>query len=277
MCPHATRGREVIGKLITQGHDKVCPERMDVQELLVAMTATIRHMPLVTQLHKNTSVITTEIRKFRTVVHTFLDQMRDNLETTLETLLKGTRRVPEFELSILEDVKLPRRRPQTSKLARPTRSEIHRRIDRFSGIEQEDNARALDSLFLEFTEDCSDPKRHREEHVQGGNLSVPFCGSTGKRKLETHATLVPPEGQPHQWPAEGDGVNGSIHNHRTRFASSSSEDARAVAAVHSLIAADLAATTLKNKKEARAAERLKSNLEIVARIRASRQDANDEA
>jgi hypothetical protein len=149
MCPHVERGREVIGKLITQGHDKVCPERMDVQELLVVMTATIRHMPLVTQLHKNTSVITTEIRKFRTVVHTFIDQMRDNLETALETLLKGTRRVPEFELSILEDVKLPRRRPQTSKLARPTRSEIHRRIDRFSGIEQEDNARALDSLFLE--------------------------------------------------------------------------------------------------------------------------------
>ena len=126
MCPHATRGREVIGKLITQGHDKVCPERMDVQELLVAMTATIRHMPLVKQLHKNTSVITKEIKKFRTVVHTFIDQIRNHLEIALETLLKGTRRVPEFEVSILEDVKLPRRRPQTSKLARPTRSEIHR-------------------------------------------------------------------------------------------------------------------------------------------------------
>jgi len=122
---------------------------MDDQELLVVMTATIRHMPLVTQLHRNTSVITKEIRKFRTVVHTFIDQIRNNLETVLSTLLKGTRRVPEFEVSILEDVKLPRRRPQTSKLARPTRSEIHRRIDRFSGIEREDNTRALDSLFLE--------------------------------------------------------------------------------------------------------------------------------
>ena len=136
VCPHATMGREIIGKLITQGHDKICPQRMDDQELLVVMTATIRHMPLVTQLHRNTSVITKEIRKFRTVVHTFIDQIRNNLEIVLETLLKGTRRVPEFEVSILESVKLPRRRPQTSKLARPTRSEIHRRIDRFSGIEQ---------------------------------------------------------------------------------------------------------------------------------------------
>lgn len=50
--------RGVIRKLIDQGLDKVCPERMDDQQLLVVMSATVRHMPLVTQLRQNTSVIT---------------------------------------------------------------------------------------------------------------------------------------------------------------------------------------------------------------------------
>ena len=129
--------REVIRKLIDQGLDKECPERMDDNELLVVMTATIRHMPLVTQLHSNTAVITKEIRHFRSVVHTFVYQIRNNLEIVLDTLLKGTRRVPEFENSILDDVRVARKRPSTSKLARPkTRSEIHRKIDSFSGLQQ---------------------------------------------------------------------------------------------------------------------------------------------
>jgi hypothetical protein len=34
---------------------------MDDQQLLVVMTATVRHMPLVTQLIRNTSVITKEV------------------------------------------------------------------------------------------------------------------------------------------------------------------------------------------------------------------------
>ena len=67
--------RAVIRKLIDQGLDKECPERMDDQQLLVVMTATVRHMPLVTQLHRNTSVITKEIKRFRTIVTTFVNQM----------------------------------------------------------------------------------------------------------------------------------------------------------------------------------------------------------
>jgi hypothetical protein len=62
--------REVIRRLIDQGLDKTCPERMDDQQLLVVMSATVLHMPLVTQLHSNTRVITkvsmniVTIRKF---------------------------------------------------------------------------------------------------------------------------------------------------------------------------------------------------------------------
>jgi len=107
-------------------------------------------MPLVTQLHRNTAVITKEIKHFRTVVHTFVAQIRENLETVLSTLLKGTRRVPEFEISIMDDVKLPPRRPRTAKLARPkTRLEVHREVDQFSGIRQDENSRNTDSLVLE--------------------------------------------------------------------------------------------------------------------------------
>lgn len=50
--------RGVIRKLIDQGLDKACPDRMDEEQLLVVMSATLRHMPLVTQLRQNTSVIT---------------------------------------------------------------------------------------------------------------------------------------------------------------------------------------------------------------------------
>lgn len=114
------------------------------------MTATVRHMPLVTQLHRNTSVITKEIKHFRTVVSTFVEQIREHVDSVLSTLLKGTRRVPEFEVSIMDDVKMPVRRPRTSRLARPkTRQELHAQVDQFSGVEQEDNSRVLDSLLLE--------------------------------------------------------------------------------------------------------------------------------
>ena len=68
--------RQVIRKLIDQGLDKECPDRMDDQQLLVVMTATIRHMPLVLQLHTNTRVITKEIKHFRTIVKTIVNQVK---------------------------------------------------------------------------------------------------------------------------------------------------------------------------------------------------------
>lgn len=87
---------------------------------------------------------------FRTVVHTFVFQIRENIETVLSTLLRGTRRVPEFEVSIMDDVVQRHRRPKTARLARPkTRTEMHKELEQFSGIEQEDNSRVLDSLLLE--------------------------------------------------------------------------------------------------------------------------------
>ena len=68
-------------RLMDQGLDKVCPVRMSDQQLQVVMSSTIRHMPLVTQLHRNTSKITKEIKLFRQIVNTFVAQIRENLET----------------------------------------------------------------------------------------------------------------------------------------------------------------------------------------------------
>jgi len=133
-----------------QGLDKVCPERMDDQQLLVVMTATIRHMPLVKQLRENTSVITNEIKHFRTVVQTCVEEIQSNVEAALEALLKGTRNVMEFEVSVMDDVKKPARRPGTAKTRISETLIEHKRVkDPFSGIEHEDNSRILESLFLE--------------------------------------------------------------------------------------------------------------------------------
>ena len=129
---------------------KVCPERMDDQQLLVNMTATLRHMPLVKQLHKNTSVITKEMRHFRHVVHTFVSQVRSNVELVLETLLKGTRRMPVMEIGGMDDFRRYHKLPRTAKHSnKETRAMLSRKIDLLNGIEQIDNSRVTDSLALE--------------------------------------------------------------------------------------------------------------------------------
>jgi hypothetical protein len=67
---------------------------------------------------------------------------QEHLDSVLETLLKGTRRVPEFEISILDHVKPLARRPKSARLAlKPTRDQLNRVIDQFSGIDQHDNSR----------------------------------------------------------------------------------------------------------------------------------------
>jgi len=72
------------------------------------------------------------------------------MEILLTTLLKGTRRVPEFEVYIMDDVRMPARRSKSAMRAVPkSRTEIHRNIDQFSGIEQHHNSRLLDALLLE--------------------------------------------------------------------------------------------------------------------------------
>jgi hypothetical protein len=67
---------------------------------------------------------------------------QEHIDSVLETLLKGTRRVPEFEISIMDEVKPLARRPKTARLAlNPTREQLNRAIDLFSGIDQHDNSR----------------------------------------------------------------------------------------------------------------------------------------
>ena len=142
--------REVIRRLIDQGLDKECPERMDDQQLIVCMTATVRHMPLVAQLHRNTSVITKEMRHFRHIVGTFVNQVHANVASVLDILLQGTRRVPELDTNITDDLKPQPNRPRTAKGKNvKTRKEVNRELDLFNGIEQLDNSRVLDSLSLE--------------------------------------------------------------------------------------------------------------------------------
>jgi hypothetical protein len=71
-----------------------------------------------------------------------LRDWQEHIDSVLETLLKGTRRVPEFEISIMDHVKPLARRPKTARLAlNPTREQLNRAIDLFSGIDQHDNSR----------------------------------------------------------------------------------------------------------------------------------------
>ena len=72
---------------------------------------------------------------------------QEHIDSVLETLLKGTRRVPEFEISIMDEVKPLARRPKTARLAlNPTRAQIHRAVDQFSGVDQNDNSRLSQNL-----------------------------------------------------------------------------------------------------------------------------------
>ena len=142
--------RQVIRKLIDQGLDTNYAERMSEEELKVVMSATAKHMPLVKTLHRNTTMITKEVVHFRTVVQTFVGQIREHVEEVLGNLLKGSRRVPEFEASIMDDVKPAARRPKSARLSKPpTRQEQHRQLDTFSGVHQNENSRVVDSLFIE--------------------------------------------------------------------------------------------------------------------------------
>jgi hypothetical protein len=71
-----------------------------------------------------------------------LRDWQEHIDSVLETLLKGTRRVPEFEISILDHVKPLARRPKSAILElKPTRDKLNREIDQFSGIDQHDNSR----------------------------------------------------------------------------------------------------------------------------------------
>ena len=144
--------REVIRRLIDQGLDKECPERMDDQQMLVVMTATVRHMPLVTQLHINTAVITKEIKNFRNVVQTCAGQIRQTLTFVLANFTKGSQRVPVLDdLTFNVDKEaMFRMRPRTAKRdARQTREQLRHEVDLFAGIDQENNSQILDSLLLE--------------------------------------------------------------------------------------------------------------------------------
>ena len=90
------------------------------------------------------------MRHFRHIVHTFVNQVHSNVVSVLEILLKGTRRVPELDTNITDDLKPPPRRPKTAIFfAAKTRHELSQELDLFNGIEQLDNTRVLDSLLLE--------------------------------------------------------------------------------------------------------------------------------
>ena len=93
-----------------------------------------------------------EIKNFRTVVNTFVSSIKENIDIVLETLVKGSRRIqPEYEVSIMDEVDTTfMRRPKSARPFRPkARSELHREVDQWSGVEQDDNSRVLQSLSLE--------------------------------------------------------------------------------------------------------------------------------
>ncbi len=86
------------------------------------------------------------------MVNTFVSAIKENIDIVLETLVKGSRRIqPEYEVSIMDEVDMTfMRRPKSARPFRPKmRSELHREVDQWSGVEQHEHSRVLQSLSLE--------------------------------------------------------------------------------------------------------------------------------
>jgi len=85
-------------------------------------------------------------------VWTFVEQIRENIESALSALLRGKQSMPDVEDDIMDEVDLEMayRRPKSARQARIVlRTEHNKKIDRFSGIHKEENSRVLDSNSLE--------------------------------------------------------------------------------------------------------------------------------
>ena len=79
--------RLLISKLIDQGLDRQEPKRLTDQELCVVMSATARHMPLISQLREHTTAISTNFEKLSVSLSLEVKGLRDEMLHLLNGLI----------------------------------------------------------------------------------------------------------------------------------------------------------------------------------------------
>ena len=81
--------RLLISNLIEQGLDRKVPARLSDQELRVVMSSTIRHMPLVKELHERTSILTKDFEVLSGNLNETLDHLSQDVLRLIDVLVKN--------------------------------------------------------------------------------------------------------------------------------------------------------------------------------------------
>jgi len=81
--------RLLISNLIEQGLDREVPNRLSEQELSVVMSATVQHMPLISQLHERTAMISTHFQELSDGLSLEVEELRGEMLNLVNMLILG--------------------------------------------------------------------------------------------------------------------------------------------------------------------------------------------
>jgi hypothetical protein len=81
--------RLLISNLIEQGLDREVPNRLSEQDLSVVMSATLQHMPLISQLHERTATISTHFQELSDALSLKVEELRGEMLNLVNILILG--------------------------------------------------------------------------------------------------------------------------------------------------------------------------------------------
>jgi len=81
--------RLLISNLIEQGLDREVPNRLSEQDLSVVMSATLQHMPLISQLHERTATISTHFQELSDALSLKVEKLRGEMLNLVNILILG--------------------------------------------------------------------------------------------------------------------------------------------------------------------------------------------
>jgi len=81
--------RLLISNLIEQGLDREVPNRLSEQELYVVMSATVQHMPLISQLHERTATISAHFQELSDTLSLEVQELRGEMLNLVNMLILG--------------------------------------------------------------------------------------------------------------------------------------------------------------------------------------------
>jgi len=81
--------RLLISNLIEQGLDREVPNSLSEQELYVVMSATVQHMPLISQLHERTATISTHFQELSDTLSLEVKELRGEMLNLVDMLILG--------------------------------------------------------------------------------------------------------------------------------------------------------------------------------------------